>query len=69
MIYEIEKIINKRIKLNGKKNIKKNVMKILNWKPEEQLFNAKEAIEGYEKEMIYLIKILLKIFVNLYLYL
>ncbi len=51
--YEIEKIIDKRIKLNGKVEYK---IKWLgygdsesSWEPADQLYNAKEAIEEYEK--------------------
>ena len=50
--YEIKKIINKRIKVNKKIEYKEKYYDDSEsiWEPEEQLFNAKEAIEDYEIE-------------------
>ena len=51
--YEIEKITDKRIKLNGKIEYKIKWLgysdKESSWEPADQLYNAKEAIEEYEK--------------------
>jgi hypothetical protein len=51
--YEIEKITDKRIKLNGKVEYKIKWLGYSDtessWEPADQLYNAKEAIEEYEK--------------------